>query len=390
MPIRNEFEEYALYMLEDNLASLFYMLNLFSLNSKASPSLVILVITAVASASITPNAFFWTWSLGTCSGRTMDPICSIPIDVMFGRDKYPLASLQSTVPRAFEYLRRCYFNKTRARYQERLAGISDRQALMNVYQNWTLHKFGRQAMNLIERRLEILTPRHLNPVLVEDTPRFPEISSMLISRRPSEPCATCATLGRLCNFDCWSNACRECDLTMATGCTFTIFGEWEDFIKKADRETNERLVHFPDYGAQVALERFQELYPLVHEYFIASCIISPYKTFSAFRNVFDALDTTIANELARTQFAKIMPVEFRDILYHRVRYHNSRSEEFDRISIAPEDVYVRGESRLDDSDDEDYIPPLVHSTSLLPSGSVDLSELSIPTYQSAVPVRFTQ
>ncbi|KAJ7629214.1 hypothetical protein DFH06DRAFT_1338493 [Mycena polygramma] len=76
-------------------------------------------------------------------------------NVMFGRDKYPLASLQSTVPRAFEYLRRCYFNKTRARYQERLAGISDRQALMNVYQNWTLHKFGRQAMNLIERRLEM-------------------------------------------------------------------------------------------------------------------------------------------------------------------------------------------------------------------------------------------
>ncbi|KAJ7637938.1 hypothetical protein DFH06DRAFT_1335578 [Mycena polygramma] len=155
MPIRNEFEEYALYMLEDNLASLFYMLDLFSLNPKASPSLVILVITAVASALITPNASFWTWSRGTCSGRTMDPRCSIPIDVMFGHDKYPLASLQSTVPRAFEYLRRCYFNKTRARYQERLAGISDRQALMNVYQNWTLHKFGRQAMNLIERRLEM-------------------------------------------------------------------------------------------------------------------------------------------------------------------------------------------------------------------------------------------
>ncbi|KAJ6452860.1 hypothetical protein C8R47DRAFT_1229272 [Mycena vitilis] len=158
---------------------------------------------------------------------------------------------------------------------------------------------------------------------------------------------------------------------MATKCSFTKYEEWEEFAKRTDRETNERLVHFPDYAAQVAMERAQELYPLVHVFFIASCIITPFKTFAAFRNVFNALDATVANELARTQFAKMMPPEFRDILSQRVRYHNARSEGSDIIPIERADVYLEGEGRVDDSDDEDYFPP----SPLIPSCSVDLSEL---------------
>jgi hypothetical protein len=72
----------------------------------------------------------------------------------FGRDKYPLVELQSHVPRVFKYLRRCYYNRTRDQYRERLASLVDRQAVLDIYVAWARLRYSEKAIALVERRLE--------------------------------------------------------------------------------------------------------------------------------------------------------------------------------------------------------------------------------------------
>lgn len=106
------------------------------------------------------------------------------------------------------------------------------------------------------------SPRHLLPKIAEATPRFAEISSMLIVRnvsprqllrsarshftfQPKSFCDNCVKLNRGCTFDCWAVSCRECDIALNPGCTFTSLEEFQDFAKADDKRTLESLSTCP-------------------------------------------------------------------------------------------------------------------------------------------------
>lgn len=82
------------------------------------------------------------------------PSIDLPlVDSLFGRDKYHTRDLQTHVGRAYEILRRCYFNRVRAQYRERLSRISSVRALEGFRNLWLATDYGIQALHLINRRI---------------------------------------------------------------------------------------------------------------------------------------------------------------------------------------------------------------------------------------------
>lgn len=57
------------------------------------------------------------------------------------------------MPRAFDILRRWYFNQTRAGYQEALGLITDRADLVTMLNCWVAKGYHRQALHLVEKRI---------------------------------------------------------------------------------------------------------------------------------------------------------------------------------------------------------------------------------------------
>lgn len=74
-------------------------------------------------------------------------------DILFGRDKFPLAELQPFVPRAFEILRRWHFNRIRRQYKDTIAGINDINRLADITNLWHAEHFGTQALSLLAKRV---------------------------------------------------------------------------------------------------------------------------------------------------------------------------------------------------------------------------------------------
>ncbi|KAJ7909759.1 hypothetical protein B0H13DRAFT_1877368 [Mycena leptocephala] len=146
--------------------------------------------------------------------------------------------------------------------------------------------------NTIESNITAMS-RNLVPTIVDRTKFFPELTLMFIQGKPEKACVKCTEKGCGCTFDGWSNNCRECCLSMTTGCTFASLWEWTEFVKADNKKTIAYLKTHTDYKRQVEFERYTALYPFVGEYFRASAVASPFKTHSAFANLVSSFDTEL-------------------------------------------------------------------------------------------------
>ncbi|KAJ7033980.1 hypothetical protein C8F04DRAFT_1352310 [Mycena alexandri] len=242
-----------------------------------------------------------------------------------GRDKYSYAELQEHVPAVFTWLRRCYFNRVRRHIKESLARFDNPRELVGLFD------FILDGIDLVLTG----SPRHLLPKIAEATPRFAEISSMLIVRNPKSFCDNCVKLNRGCTFDCWAVSCRECDIALNPGCTFTSLEEFQDFAKADDKRTLESLKHVLNYGASITLEHYQSLYPILPAYFRATAVVSPFKTIMAYRNIIDSFDIQAIPALLDIGLHFGMSAELQNILLERMTRHNRMCKSSERVFLSP-------------------------------------------------------
>lgn len=78
-------------------------------------------------------------------------------EALFGRDKYPYEDLQRYVPRVFTYMKRVYFNRTRAQIIAALSRINDVRLVREIEAEWIRDCYGQQAVHAAERRITQLT-----------------------------------------------------------------------------------------------------------------------------------------------------------------------------------------------------------------------------------------
>ncbi|KAJ7018132.1 hypothetical protein C8F04DRAFT_1329412 [Mycena alexandri] len=204
--------------------------------------------------------------------------------------------------------------------------------------SWDSNRFSRSFMNSILDGIDLVltgSPRHLLPKIAEATPRFAEISSMLIVRNPKSFCDNCVKLNRGCTFDCWAVSCRECDIALNPGCTFTSLEEFQDFAKADDKRTLESLKHVLNYGASITLEHYQSLYPILPAYFRATAVVSPFKTIMAYRNIIDSFDIQAIPALLDIGLHFGMSAELQNILLERMTRHNRMCKSSERVFLSP-------------------------------------------------------
>ncbi|KAJ6456878.1 hypothetical protein C8R45DRAFT_943366 [Mycena sanguinolenta] len=313
MPIRNEHEEYTLYMLEDNLVRRVFLSSIF-LGMIVSPSLLqsappvsergASALSALGAGVVfTANAasmdlgFSSTLTLGRISGPPLAPKCALRSPA-FGFHKYSYAELQPFVPRVFEILCRWHFNRMRRQYQESISEMTAIPILSQIGIQWIQEEMSSSMGAVLLATPVPYNHRTLfNPFVfllhVYGTfpcgellsPRFAELVALFISLRPNRECNHCAAAGTGCTFDCWSGNCRECELGMKAGCTFTLLEEWNKFIDAHDAGTMEYLRNHIDYAREVSFEHRKSLYPLVPIYFRRCVEISINKTLFAYRNL---------------------------------------------------------------------------------------------------------
>ncbi|KAJ7129947.1 hypothetical protein C8R46DRAFT_1236294 [Mycena filopes] len=177
------------------------------------------------------------------------------------------------------------------------------------------------------------SPRHLSPSIIAATPRFAEISAMLVSRDPKASCNNCVKLNRGCTFDCWSLSCRECDLSLTEGCTFASLREFQDFAAADDAIASDKIALAVDYGAIVTLERYHALYPIVPAYFEATSVTHSFKTLTAFRNILDSLNPKAVAALLDLGLVFGLSPELQNALLARMICHNRYCPASDRVSL---------------------------------------------------------
>ncbi|KAJ7040007.1 hypothetical protein C8F04DRAFT_1254459 [Mycena alexandri] len=347
MPLQNEQEEFVLFMLEDYLPS-----------NPCTPCQANQRDCAVRT---------WGRACVSCE-RSLESTCflldpenwkrfyddhgdSWDSNSFLGRDKYSYAELQEHVPAVFTWLRRCYFNRVRRHIKESLAKFDNPRELVGLFDLYAEanvglsfmhliadHRFSRSFMNSILDGIDLVltgSPRHLLPKIAEATPRFAEISSMLIVRNPKSFCDNCVKLNRGCTFDCWAVSCRECDIALNPGCTFTSLEEFQDFAEADDKRTLESLKHVLNYGASITLEHYQSLYPILPAYFRATAVVSPFKTIMAYRNIIDSFDIQAIPALLDIGLHFGMSAELQNILLERMTRHNRMCKSSERVFLSP-------------------------------------------------------
>ncbi|KAJ7500470.1 hypothetical protein B0H11DRAFT_1908913 [Mycena galericulata] len=128
MPVLNEFEEFTIYMLEDLRPE-------FTARHIAGVGLA-----GIANADLTQTAIFLDGATGIVSTK--------PKRTLFKK---------RFVPRAFEILRRGYFNHTRRLYRNALDRITKLSDLHLMYATWAFDGYGPQALHLIKKRIAAIS-----------------------------------------------------------------------------------------------------------------------------------------------------------------------------------------------------------------------------------------
>ncbi|KAJ7167942.1 hypothetical protein C8R46DRAFT_1218874 [Mycena filopes] len=84
---------------------------------------------------------------------TVHSRAAIEASFPFGRDKYTLDQLMPSVPLAFEYLCRCYFNRTRKQIKERINTMTSLQELVALNMEFVAYGYHRHALRFVQERV---------------------------------------------------------------------------------------------------------------------------------------------------------------------------------------------------------------------------------------------
>jgi hypothetical protein len=76
----------------------------------------------------------------------------------FGRDKYTIAELRPSVPLAFEYLERTYFNRVRRQYRDKIAAMTDVPQLACLLIEFQAFGHHKSIIKFTRKRLQELNP----------------------------------------------------------------------------------------------------------------------------------------------------------------------------------------------------------------------------------------
>ncbi len=156
--------------------------------------------------------------------------------------------------------------------------------------------------------------------------------------------------------------CKECELSLTAGCTFTCYSEWLSHIQKIDDkvradnrapgsidfvETNFLYIFLEvsiNWQAMTALEKRQVFYPSVENVFKATNIIGFYKTETAMRHLFDSMPVSHLSRIHGLVRAMDVPPEIIDIMVQSL----NRVSDFAAIVTARNTSHTSAQLVLDE------------------------------------------
>lgn len=80
----------------------------------------------------------------------------------FGRDKFTLDELMPSVKDTFKHLKRCYFNRIRAQYKDKINAMTDIIVLVSLSYEFTTLGYAPAVIRYVQTRIDELVPSGAN------------------------------------------------------------------------------------------------------------------------------------------------------------------------------------------------------------------------------------
>ncbi|KAJ7480760.1 hypothetical protein FB451DRAFT_1171343 [Mycena latifolia] len=267
MPIMNEQEEFAIYMLEDHPPSL-----------PCERCLINGLICRFTS---------WGRSCWSCEHR-LDDTCYLMQQLEF--ESFAISEeFQNSVPP---------FGRDRYKYRE-LWPFLPRSGLPKRF-----------------LRVPSFASSSVMPI-AERVVNYGALVEMLTIRKPRRGCAYCRESDHECTFVYWTTRCRKCEFLLNTDCDYTKYEVWTEFRDQDTQRLHGLLARGVDYALEERVTRWSVLEKDVANFFRASNIIGVYHSENALANLISRVNPQHLPALISLAQLIHCPAPILDIMFRR-------------------------------------------------------------------------